>query len=285
MNATIQQGFPMQLTDIVVYIDDGASNQERIKAALAMAKAHQASLTGVALAAVKPRHLRVKDEKARIRISEQHAQQCMEGFSKAAESEQIAVDTRIIHGDESTAARKMAQFARNFDLVILRQANPKSDQFSLVEEVSEQVLLLSGRPVFFMPYIGAHRIPCQKAMIAWDGTPAATRALHDALPILVRMQEVIVLVVKEGKQKTAKGEVMVEELQRHLSNHKVRATLRRVHAGTFDVPTVILNEIAENNIDLLVMGGYGTPSLKQKIFGGVTKTLLSSMIVPVILSH
>jgi len=58
-----------------------------------------------------------------------------------------------------------------------------------------------------------------------------------------------------------------------------------VHSGTFDVPTVILNEIAENSVDLLVMGGYGTPSLKQKIFGGVTKTLLTNMIVPVIMSH
>jgi nucleotide-binding universal stress UspA family protein len=46
-----------------------------------------------------------------------------------------------------------------------------------------------------------------------------------------------------------------------------------------------LNEIAENDIDLLVMGGYGTPSLKQKIFGGVTRTILSSMIIPVFMSH
>jgi nucleotide-binding universal stress UspA family protein len=275
----------MQLADILVYLDDGASNKERVKAAFAMAKAHQARLTGVALAAIKPKHLKVKDQKALIRLSEQHAEQRVEDFSAAAVAEEIAVETRIVHGDEATAARKMALFARNFDLVMLRQANPKNDNFSIVKEVSEQVILLSGRPIFFMPYIGAHRIPCQKAMIAWDGTPAATRALHDAMPILTGMSEVIVLVVREGKQKTAKGEVMVNELHQHLKNHGVKANIRRVHSGTFDVPTVILNEIAENNVDLLVMGGYGTPSLKQKIFGGVTKTLLTNMIVPVIMSH
>jgi len=58
-----------------------------------------------------------------------------------------------------------------------------------------------------------------------------------------------------------------------------------VSSGSFDVQTVILNEIAENDIDILIMGGYGTPSLKQKIFGGVTKSLLSSMIIPVVMSH
>ncbi|MCP4410583.1 MAG: universal stress protein [Gammaproteobacteria bacterium] len=51
------------------------------------------------------------------------------------------------------------------------------------------------------------------------------------------------------------------------------------------MPTVILNEIADHDIDIVVMGGYGTPSLKQKIFGGVTRTLLSTMIVPVMMSH
>ncbi|MBC8510021.1 MAG: universal stress protein, partial [Chloroflexi bacterium] len=52
-----------------------------------------------------------------------------------------------------------------------------------------------------------------------------------------------------------------------------------------DVPSVILNQIADNDIDLLVMGGYGTPTLKQKVFGGVSLSLLSSMLVPVVMSH
>jgi len=275
----------MQLTDILVYLDDGASNKERVKAAFAMAEAHQARLTGVTLAAIKPSHLKVKDEKALIRLSEQHAEQVIAQFEQAAADAGIAVKTRIMHGDENKAARKLALFARNFDLVMLRQANPKQDNFSTVKLVSQQAILLSGRPIFFMPYIGAHRIPCQRAMVAWDGTPAATRALHDALPILVGMSEVIVMVVREGKQKTARGEVMVDELHEHLSHHGLNARIKRIQAGSFDVPTVILNEIAENNVDLLVMGGYGTPNLKQQIFGGVTKTLLTNMIVPVIMSH
>jgi len=179
----------------------------------------------------------------------------------------------------------LAQVARNFDLVILRQANPKNVNHDTVEEIAQQVILLSGRPVFFMPYIGAHRIPCQNAMVAWDGTPTATRAVHDALPLLKSIKEVIILVVQEGKKKTAKGELLADDLAEHLQRHGVNARVKRINSGTFDVQTVILNQIAENDIDLLVMGGYGTPSLKQKIFGGVTKSLLSSMIIPVIMSH
>lgn len=275
----------MQLKDILVYLDDGASNVERVKTAFSLAKVHEARLTGVTLASIKPAHLKTSNAKARVKISEQEASKRAAEFLELAKQQDILVETRVIHGDESVAARKMAQFARNFDLVILRQANPNKPNFSMVEEVAQQVIQLSGRPVFFMPYIGAHRIPCKKALIAWDGTPTATRAVHDALPLIKSIDEVIILVVKEGKKKTARGELLADDLSDHLQRHGVNARVKRMNAGTFDVPTVILNQIAENDIDLLVMGGYGTPSLKQKIFGGVTRTLLTSMTIPVVMSH
>lgn len=275
----------MQYKDILVYLDDGASNIERVKTALSFAKLFGARLTGVTMAAMKPAHLKISDSKVLARMSEQEAQQRVENFSAIAKEEGIACATCIVYGDQGAAAKKLAQISRNFDLLILRQANPKNRNHALVEEIAEQVILLSGRPVFFMPYIGAHRIPCQKVMIAWDGTPTATRAVHDALPLLQEVISVVILVVQEGKKKTAKGELLADDLASHLGRHDVNATVKRVSAGTFDVPTVILNEIAENDIDLLVMGGYGTPSLKQKLFGGVTRTFLTSMIVPVFMSH
>ena len=274
----------MKYKDIMVYIDDGASNKERIKAAISLAKAQGARLTGVTMASIEPEHLKVSDKKTRAIMCEQEAYKRVEKFAKKAQKEGIEVATSVVKGNDGNASKKLAQFARNFDLVILRQANSKYKNADLVKEIASQVLLLSGRPVFFMPYIGAHRIPCEKAMIAWDGTPAATRAVHDVLPMLECIKEVQILVV-QGKGKTAKGELLADELASHLGRHGVNAKVKRVSAGTFDVATVILNELSENDMDLLVMGGYGTPSIKQKLFGGVTRTLLSTMIVPVVMSH
>mgnify|MGYP002639303780 CR=1 FL=1 len=275
----------MNYKDILVYIDDGDSNAERVKAALLLAKFHDAHLTGVTLASVRPRHLKIADNKAEIRISQVEAEKRAESFVELAEEQGISADSRVITGDMGEAAQKFAQFCRNFDLLMLRQANPQSRNFSLIKEVTQEVLLYSGRPIFFMPYIGAHRIPCKKAMIAWDGTAPATRAVHDALPMLRQLEEVIILVVQEGKQKTEKGQLLAKNLIKHLARHGVNAQVKRVTTGSFDVPTVLLNQIAESDIDLLVMGGYGTPKLKQKIFGGVTRTLLSSMLIPVFMSH
>jgi nucleotide-binding universal stress UspA family protein len=37
--------------------------------------------------------------------------------------------------------------------------------------------------------------------------------------------------------------------------------------------------------DLLVMGGYGHARLREWVLGGVTKTILETMTLPVLMAH
>nr|WP_231647030.1 universal stress protein [Ralstonia syzygii] len=48
---------------------------------------------------------------------------------------------------------------------------------------------------------------------------------------------------------------------------------------------LLLSRAADFNADLLVMGAYGRTRLRELILGGVTRTLLASMTVPVLMSH
>ena len=50
-------------------------------------------------------------------------------------------------------------------------------------------------------------------------------------------------------------------------------------------PSVLLNEAAEANADLIVMGGYGHSRLREMVLGGATRTLLRQMTAPVLMSH
>lgn len=275
----------MQYKDILVYLDDGKSNSERITTAFLLAESQNARLTGVTLAALKPYHMRASDKKMQRTICMQEAEKRIAEFNSLAAETGLEFASKIIPGNKKEARSRLPKYARNFDLVIFRQANPDNKNFELVEKIASKIVVLCGRPVFFMPYIGAHHIPCKNAMIAWDGTPAATRAVHDALPLLRDINKVIITVVREGKNKTAKGELLADDLVDHLKRHDVNATVNRINAGTFDVATVLLNEIADHSIDLLVMGGYGTPGIKHKVFGGVTEIMLKTMITPLVMSH
>jgi len=275
----------MAIRDILLFLDDSKTNHERTLAAIALAIQHQANLTGVALGSMKPVHApNANDHKAVARMGERMAEKLMEDFVQQATDAGLNVDTLIIFGDSTSSALKMAHYARNYDLVILSQPNPQRDNYDRLMEFARSVLLHSGRPVFFIPYIGANKIPVQKIMIAWDGTPAVSRSVHDAIPILQTAKEVFILVVQSKKQQASKKEVLVEGLAEHLRNHQINVRINNVIPGDNSVPAVIQNQISENDIDLLVMGGHGTPTLKQKIFGSVTRNLLSSMVVPVLMS-
>lgn len=275
----------MSYQDILVFLDDGSTNATRVTSGLHLAKQHGARLTGVALATMKPRHVRADSSMIRRRMSQEMAEQLVADFTSQAEQEGVQSKTIIITGGAEKSTTKMAHYSHNHDLLILRQPNPDKENYSRLTELSETVLLKSGRPVLFMPYIGTEKCPGSRVMITWDGTASACRAVHNAIPILQRAAEVVLVIIENDKTRKNIPDSVMEGFVEHLQHHSVDLNVRRVLQGSYDIATVVLNEVAETATDLLVMGGYGTPSLKQKIFGGVTKSILSSMIVPVLMSH
>lgn len=279
----------MAYQDIIVFVDDGKANNERVDSALYLANLHNANLTVVALGSMKPIHAPDLDDEAEARMAKNMAESLVDEVVVKAKQFNITVEPIIIYGDITSSAETMAHYSRNHDLVMLAQPNPSRNNFQRLQSFAEDTLLLSGRPVLFMPYVGMRKTAISKVMkkvlIAWDGTPSACRALHDAIPILSHAKDVIILIVSSKKQKLFKTDILVDGLLKHLSNHDIKVRPLRISPGDNDVATVILNQITDNGIDLLVMGGYGTPKIRQKIFGGVSSTLLSSMPIPVLMSH
>lgn len=279
----------MQYKNILVYLDRGQSNIERVNSALAIAKAHDATLTGVVVNALPAssvlQRLGISKDEALLEQARVNAQTIVERFLMQAEEAGIEVDTRVIECVEGKAPEKLARMARVYDLAIMRQANPDKDNTAFINELSEEVMFSSGRPVFYMPYIGAHSIPCRTGLIAWDGSKASTRAVHDALPLLEMMESVTILVVDPENVEYYGDSKPGEEISRHLNAHGIKNTVSRVPKGDASTSTVILNELSNTGADILIMGGYGTPKLREVMWGGVTRTLFECMTVPVFMSH
>jgi nucleotide-binding universal stress UspA family protein len=279
----------MQYKNILVYLDQGASNKERVNTAIAIAIAHSAQLTGVVVNALPNssilKRLGIGKSDALMEQARVNAQVTIERFQLQTDKAGVEADTQVIECLEGKAPEKLARMARIFDLSIMRQANPDKPNASFIAELSEEVMFSSGRPVFFMPYIGAHNIPCKTGLIAWDGSKAATRAVHDALPILEMMEKGTILIVDADKIEHYTDLKPGEALSRHLSAHGINNVVSRIPRGQTSTSTVILNEISDTGADILVMGGYGTPKLREIMLGGVTRTLFECMTVPVFMSH
>ena len=279
----------MQYKNILVYLDRGASNKERVNTAISIARANNSQLTGVFVNAIPSssilQRLGIGNGEALMEQQRVDAQLIVEDFEKIVGKEGVQADTRFIECSEGRAPEKLARLARTFDMSIMRQANPDKPNATFIGELSEEVLFSSGRPVLFMPYIGAHNIPCRSGLIAWDGSKAATRAIHDALPLLEMMEKVIILIIDADKTRRDIATEPGKEISRHLTAHGVNNTINCIPKGDLSTSTAILNELANTGADMLIMGGYGTSKLREAMLGGVTRTLFECMTVPVLMSH
>ena len=281
----------MKFKNILVYLDLGESNEDRVASALAIAGLHGAALTGVVVnplpSSVILQKLGLAGNQDVLERARADAQSTFDSFRERAAEAGVEADCFTLECVESEAPERLARLARVYDMALLRQANPDADNTAFVASLSEEVMFSSGRPVLYMPYIGAHEIPFHRGLIAWDGSKASARAVHDALPLLENMDQVTILVIDSGKIQRYHDDVQPGEgLSRHLGRHGIDSEIRRMLLDS-DISTssMILNEVSNTSADLLVMGGYGTPKLREIVLGGVTRTVLESMTVPVLMSH
>lgn len=192
-----------------------------------------------------------------------------------------AVTAHLVGADDrgSVEARNAHQFARCFDLVILEQSKPEQPSG---RRAIESILSGSGRPVLLVPYIQRDGASFNRITVAWDASPSAARALGDAMPILKRANtiEIVTVTDRRADQNLSSGASVAQ----HLARHGVSAAHREI-PGAATIADTLLSHIADSGSDLMIAGGYGHSRLRESVLGGVTRTLLESMTIPVFMSH
>ncbi|HTH61284.1 MAG TPA: universal stress protein [Paraburkholderia sp.] len=175
--------------------------------------------------------------------------------------------------------------ARGADLVIAGQNDPEHAEANVGDRFPEDLVMACGRPVLFVPYAGRCAPLGERVLVAWDGSREASRAIHDALPFLLRATQVtVVRVARNGTPATSPRPAIdiVDALGRH--GAKVDAT-HIVCDSDETAGNALLSHADDAGYDLVVMGAYGHTRWQQRMLGGVTRTMLESMTVPVLMSH
>ena len=213
--------------------------------------------------------------------SERAAKAAVARLDKAGRDAGLATEAHMLDSAAATAPGVFASLARRFDLSIMGQAEP--DQAALDGLIVEAALFDSGRPVLVVPYIQRIGLRLDRILLCWDGSRSAARAAADALPFLRRAKVVDVVTVASEPAKS--DEMPGADIAQHLARHGVKVELKRIVTAETDVASTILSHAADSSADFLVMGGYGHSRLREFILGGVTREILASMTVPVLMSH
>lgn len=203
-------------------------------------------------------------------------------FGELTVSQGVSTECRSFLSSAGYGSSSVMETARSVDLIVASQSDPAhSDHRADLETF----LFESGRPMLLVPYTMKVVKPVKRVMIAWNGSREAARAAFDSMPFLKAAESVEVLVIDPPERGDQTPELAGTGIAAALSRHGINVTLTTQQSGGLSASAVIENRLAENSVDLLVMGGYGHSRWWEMLFGGVTRNLLDSMTALTLLSR
>jgi len=293
----------MPLKDILVHIDDSPQSVSRLQLAVELARKHQAHLTGLYVVSPPPDTPRPHghpispwvliaqpDRKSARKKADKVLSDKIERTQAAVEPAKQAFLWETaragVEGEwytvEGPLFDALTTYARFCDVAIVGQHYPEGERL-LGKSVLDHLICSVGHAIMVVPEAHEASTVGERILIAWDRSPVALRAVHNARPFLRMADDVKVLAIniapEPGSAPAGTGIV------RHLARHDIAATAQHVDADGTNVGTAILNRAADMGIDLLVMGAYGHARLRERILGGVTYEILRHTRVPVLMCH
>jgi nucleotide-binding universal stress UspA family protein len=279
----------MKLCEILVHLDQSSRAQARLDIAASLARQHGAHLTALQVIDVAIPVMAMADGGGGgaviAELMEQMRQAALAAGVKLKAAFEAALAREGIMGEwrqvEGTTPENLALHGRYADLLVLGQDDPESDSAGLLETV----LFDSGRPVLAIPFAGNFKSIGKRVLIGWNASREATRALHDALPLIAKADTATVFLANPKRGLGAHGEEPGADIARHLARHGLKVEVAKAVADDVADSALLLNHASDMGADLLVMGAYGHSRLREFILGGVTRSLLREMTIPVLLSH
>ncbi len=279
----------MSYKTVLVHVDETSRSNFRIKIAAEIAMLDGAHLIGTAVTGVsrfiyQDGNISASDPNLTIHLNflRERAEKATTNFNKTVSELGLSSYESAIANDE--AGGGIGLQARYSDLVVLGQTNRDEPSPSVLPDFPEYIVMNAGRPVLIIPYTSDVTTVAKRPLISWDASRESTRAVTDAIPLLKRADIVQVAIFNSKAQPDAHGEQPGADIALFLARHGVKVEVS-VHKTSTDIGNALLSLSHDLDSDMIVMGGYGHSRLREMIMGGVTRTVLESMTVPVFMSH
>lgn len=271
----------VSIKDILVHVDPSPACEERVRLTMRLAHRFGAFVTGVFVLPSPAMLIPPDSGAAAVAVSaylaelEDAATKTGGQFLNRLHGEGLDGAWHLEHG---APAFNISRHARPTDLVVLGQHDP---DHPTVLTTPEDVVLSCGLPVLMVPFAGKFDSMGENSAIAWNSSREATRAVHDALPLFMQKKKVTVISVNpEPGDEEIRG-----DLVNHLERHGFDAKAETDVTNDLLPAEMILSWVADTESDLVVMGAYSRSRLREMILGGMTRDMLRSMTVPVLMAH
>ena len=204
------------------------------------------------------------------------AEAARQAFAAAGGTHFIETD-----GDE---ADQLVVHGRLADLIVL--ARPGADPAKPAPAYVSAAIFHTGRPVMVVPPQW-RPAPIAHAIVVWNDSLQATRALGFAAPLLRHAAKVTIgSTLPDHTEAAVPG---AEAVAAYLGRYGAKASPARFDPGSGSARArgrALLGWVAEQGGDLLVMGAYGEPGMLRFLgLGGATGKVITGCPVPLLMSH
>lgn len=191
------------------------------------------------------------------------------------------IDTEYSHKDwlDDMIGRR----ARYSDLIVIGPDLMLQPQ--LREPAIEGALFHSSRPTLVVPSGSKATIHPKKIVLAWDGGIEAVRATHEAIDMLVGADDVHLSTVGHMSSGHENRIGQGGGLAAYLKRRGVNLTIDQLPAGRKTIAEILNEHAATLGADMLVMGAYGHSRLHERVFGGVTRSMLAAPTLPLFMTR
>lgn len=217
----------------------------------------------------------IRDAEARSRAN---GDALLAAITAMATQAGVGIEAGARDSQPELAGDAAAEEARYFDLSLV----PMPRDGEQGRAIAEGLMFGSGRPTILVPETLSPR-SLRRAVVAWDGSRVAARAVNDALALLGEMEQVTILSVLNEKPLPADD--LGDKLAARLVKRGVPARAISIELEDQPIGLTLQDFAVQDGAGLLVMGAYGHSRLRDFVLGGATKAILEDLRLPVLMSH
>ena len=271
---------------ILLGLDGSAYAQAAIEYASQLALAHNAAITGVAiidLPGIKSSsgpipiggaHYETQLEEQLLEEAEEKAKAILEDFARICEARQV---NAVLHADTGRPFSEIIEESKFHDFIVVGKRTFFQYTADETYETLEQLLKNGLTPVLAVPD-SVREI--KNVLVAYDNSAPVSKAVHMFLLLGIwNACDITLLTVNDDAEV---GQALLENLAGFFESYGIKPDLvtQSGHPGE-----VVKSYIAENDIDMLVMGAYGRKSIRKFFVGSVTQHLIQETTIPLFLYH
>ncbi|WP_137174456.1 universal stress protein [Massilia sp. HP4] len=280
------------LKTILVHVDGGPCQQSRLRAATLLASAHGAHLVGSAATGLSLASYAVFNGSMAMPVSNRDFQELREAVTVqlddfVAQAERLGVsgaEARMVEDADRDGLLLQSRYA---DLVVVSQDSSQDNgrDRARAERGLPQYLALHGaRPVLVVPDAYHGKPIPGNALVGWDGSMPAQRAIQAALPLLAQAGTVHLALVNPDLQAGLHGDEPGADMAHYLARHglKVDVAVERTRAPEGEA---LMDMARDCRAGLMVTGAFGHSRYREWILGGVTRDVLDRAPAPLLIAH